>query len=240
MQPVKPNIHLLIKTLEKERRALVKMARQAAAEKDHLIVYYHSEALSLLESRLEALYSFNDPLYLKKDQLRRQIDFFKSLPYSKIPDRIKEHYRKKYSERINGLEGELQQLIDSPSPIFENTDIIGHALFALYEKRYKSFKLIINREEKFGLQFKIKKVFLVITVIGKPFDDEPDFVLHGRMPNPFEGMGFKPDEQSGKFSYTFNITGFNDPGPIKQWLSRFLIDFCRLYGWNNTIDLVYQ
>ena len=62
MQPIKPDLDLLIGALEKEQRSLKKMIGQAAAEHDHLIVYYHSEALLDLNRQLGVLYSFKEPI----------------------------------------------------------------------------------------------------------------------------------------------------------------------------------
>lgn len=188
MQPVNPDLQLLIRELEKEQRALKKMVRQAGAELDNLIVYYHSEALLNLNQRLDVLYSLQDPLYQQKEDLKRQIDFRKKVVFiKKMNPRLRQFVTNRNEERALDLEKELQRLIDQPVTIPPDTRFIDEALLALYDKRCRSFQLKFGddneKEYQTTLTFRVKRNKLEVKLKGHSNMEEPDFVLDGRIPN---------------------------------------------------------
>jgi hypothetical protein len=216
------------------------MIREASAEKDNLIVYYHSEALLQLESRLHVLYIFKDPLYQRREELRRRIDTMEKWPLSKYSKTLRPFAKKRNKQRVTELQDELQKLMLQPPATINETQIIDEALFALYEKRYEWFKLLVNYEENFGLHFKLNNNLLVITLIGPIWNEEPDFVFDNRTSNILKGLGFRLDIENNRHFHIVDITRFKDANPIKQWLSRFFIDYCRIYGSAQNIHLAYK
>ena len=240
MTPVKSKLDLVIAHLEAERKALKRMIKEATAEHDNLIVYYHSEALLDLDRRLEILYNFKDPDYNRKKELNRRIDFIKKMSFSEFREPIRNRMKQRNAERILEFEEDLQKLIDKPAKLRDDTQIIDDALFALVKKQCKSFKLMIDDEENFGLHLVKKKNLLVITLVGLPFDEEPDFVMIGRSPRKLEGLGFQIDTKRNKCFRTFELEGLENFPIIKQWLARFMIDFCGLSGQGNNIHIVYK
>ena len=84
MEPVKPKLDLIIAHLEAERKSLKRMIKEANAEHDNLIVYYHSEALLELNRQLDVLYNFRDPHYNRKEQLKQQIGFWRKNEFTKL------------------------------------------------------------------------------------------------------------------------------------------------------------
>jgi hypothetical protein len=216
------------------------MIREASAEKDNLIVYYHSEALLQLESRLHVLYVFRDPLYQRKEELRWRIDTMKKLPLSKYSKTLRPFAKKYNDKRIAETQDDLQKLTHRPPVTHSETQIIDDALFALYEKRYKCFKLLVNYEKGFGLHFKLRRNLLIITLFGRMWDNEPDFIFDNRTSNVLKGIGFQFDVKRNKYFYSVDISGFKDAKAIKQLLSRFFIDYCRIYGSAQNIHLVYR
>jgi hypothetical protein len=240
MKPVKPELDLLVDELEKERRSLKKMIRDAASEHDNLIVYYLSEALLDLNRQMNVLYCFKDPLYKRKEELKRRIGFLKNMPYLEMSKQLRVSVKEYYAKDIAEMEAELKKLNDQPNAVYKKTQYIDDALFALYEKRCKSFKLIIWADNNTALHFKIKKKQLIITLNNKSDFWEADFIVHDRAQDSLKGMGFKFDEQRKMYFYTYEMTGFNNASPIKMWLSHFLVDYWHLYGSAGSVTLVYQ
>ena len=244
MQPVKPNLDLLINALEKEQRSLKKMIRQAAAEHDNLIIYYHSEALGSLNRRLDVLYSFKDPLYHKKEDLKRQIDFWRKGDFmKKMRPELRAHMAKRYEDSARELEKQLQQLIDAPQPQpSPDTAFIDEALLALYEKRCRSFRLILGEEDydHIALFFKTQKNKLVIQLKGMLFNDEPDFVFEGRTPKPLLAAGFIYDLDRKIYTRTYDLSGQQTIPEIKKLLSKFVIEDSWYYWPGKTIALKYK
>jgi len=244
MQPVKPSLDLLISALEKEQRSLKKMIRQAAAEHDNLIIYYHSEALLDLNRKLDILYSFKDPLYHKKEDLKRQIGFWRKGGFNgKMQPEVRARMIKYNEEKALGLEKQLQQLIDAPqlqpSP---DTQFIDEALLALYEKRRRSFRLILGDDDDYHitLVFKTRKNTLAIQLKGMLFDDEPDFVFEGRTPQPLLAAGFIYDPELKTHTRTFDGIGQQTIPEIKKWLTKFVIEDSWYYWPGRTMKLEYK
>jgi hypothetical protein len=244
MQPVKPDLDLLISALEKERRSLKKMIRQAAAELDHLIVYYHSEALDDLNRRLRVLYSFKDPYFEQKEDIKRRIKFWRSGDFmEKLSPRLRERMEKRNEEKAVELEKELQELFNAPQlqPL-PDTKFIDEALLALYEKRCRSFRLTLGEEDDYHitLVFKTRKNTLVIQLKGMLFNDEPDFVFEGRTPQPLRAAGFIYDPDRKTHTRTFDFDGQQTIPEIKKWLTKFVIEDSWYYWPGRTMKLEYK
>src|SRR5665213_1050513 len=110
MDQIKPELDLLIKELETERRSLKRMIKAAISEGDHLIVYYHSEALNLLNSRLNVLYNLRDPLYLQKQDLERRIKFINNMDFIKPLKKQKQWMKDWLEKQTTELKAELKTI----------------------------------------------------------------------------------------------------------------------------------
>jgi hypothetical protein len=244
MQPVNPDLQLLIRELEKEQRSLKKMIREASAEFDSIIVYYHSEALLNLNRRLDVLYSFRDPWYEKKKVLKRQISGWRKGNFiKKMRPEARGWMKKRCEEKALALEKQLQQLMDitSPPPL-PGTHFIDAALLALYEKRCSSFRLILGEVDDghIALVFKIKKNTLVIDLKGQVNGEEPDFIFEGRIPRPLLAAGFVYDPKPDSYTRTFDFAGYQATLDIKKWLAKFIIDDTMHYWSGGKMTLIYK
>jgi hypothetical protein len=241
MEPVANKLNLIITHLEAERKSLKRMIKEASSEGDNLIVYYHQEALAKLESHLDVFYSFRDPDYHKKNSLKRYILYLKKYKESKIGKNFRDYLKQSTQNRINKTMTELQNLIDNPTTkSYSQTSHLDHALLELFEKKIKSFKLVINEEVGFVLVFKMKKKILFIEFDIKIEFYEQDFILNERIPNPLKGFSFELNQERKKYIRTLNFDSTNEIPQIKIWLSHFLIDFCGIYFSSEGVKLVYK
>jgi len=244
MKPAKPDLDVLISALEKERRSLKKMIREAAAEHDHLIFYYHSEALGNLNRRLDVLYGFKDPLYREKEDLKRHIGFWRNGDFiKKMSPEVRQRMRERNEEKAQALEKQLLQLMDAPQlQPSGGTRFIDEALLALYEKRCRSFRLILGEEDDsyIALVFKTRKNTLVIQLKGMLFGEEPDFVFEGRIPKPLLAAGFIYDSQRKTYTRAFDFAGRETIPEIKIWLTKFVIEDSWYYWPGRTMRLEYK
>jgi len=244
MKPVKPDLDLLISALEKEQRLLKKMIRQAAADHDNLIVYYHSEALLDLNRRLDVFYSFKDPLFHKKKDLKRQTDFWRKGDFIReMRPELRDFITKRNEEKALALEKQLQQLIDAPQLQHpHDTQFIDEALTDLYEKRCRSFSLTLceDDDDHLALVFKIRKNKLIIKLKGTSFGEEPDFVFEGRTPQPLRAAGFIADARLKTYTRIFDLNGLQTKPEIKKWLAKFIIEDSWYYWPGRTMKLEYK
>ncbi|MDR3697593.1 hypothetical protein [Mucilaginibacter sp.] len=244
MPPTKSDLHVLISTLEKEKRELKKMTRQAQSEHDNLIVYYHSEALLDLNSRLRVLYSFKDPYFEQKEDLKRQIKAWRSGYYmEEMRAELREWMQKRNEEKAVELGKQLQRLIDRPQlQSYPRTQFIDEALTALYEKRCRSFQLVMGEEDDLHIRltFRIQKKILTVTLKGINNDDDSDFIFEGRTPQPLKAAGFVHNEEQNKYTRTFNFADAGDIPDVKKWLAKFIIEDSWFYRPGRTMKLEYK
>ena len=244
MKPAKPDLDLLINALEKEQRSLKKMIREAAAQHDNLVVYYHSEALLDVNRRLRVFYSFKDPYFEQKEDLKRQIKHWRSGYYmEKMRPELRERMQKRNEEKAMELEKQLQQLIDIPQlQSLPKTHFIDEALVALFEKRCRSFQLVMGEKDDLHLRitFRIRKKTLTVTLKGINYEDEADFIVEGRIPQPLKAAGFVYNEAQNKYARTFNFADAASIPEVKKWLAKFVIEDSWFYWPGRTLTLKYK
>jgi len=136
----------------------------------------------------------------------------------------------------------LQQLMDASQlgPPHE-TQFINDALLALYEKRCRSFQLVLGEDEyqHLSLVFKRRKSLLTVQ-LKAPVDEEPDFVFDNRIPQPIKAAGFIYDLQRKRFERTFNFSQPEKVQEIKIWLAKFITDDMRMYWPGQKMMLKYK
>ncbi|MFI5138495.1 MAG: hypothetical protein ACHQIM_11775 [Sphingobacteriales bacterium] len=244
MSTTKSDLDILISALEKEQRSLKKMIQQAKSEYDNIIVYYHSEALLDLNRRLRVLYSFKDPYFVQKEDLKRRIKQWRSGDFmEKLRPELRERMQKRNEDKAVELEKQLQRLLDLPlSQCYPRTQFIDEALGALYEKRCRSFQLITGEEDDLHLRitFRIRKKILTVTLKGINYEDEPDFIFEGRIPQPLKAAGFIHNEAQNKYTRTFYITDPSGIPEVKKWLAKFIIEDSWFYWPGRTMTLKYK
>ena len=244
MKPIKPDLDLIIQRLEAEAKTLKRMIKYAAAEHDNLIVYYHSEALLELNRKLAVFYGFRDPDFEKKEDLKRQINFLKKHDnFKKSSPQMREWVKKRFAQKAEVLEKDLQQLIGLPPAAPKSgTLFFDDAMLALYQKRCRKFQLLLGDKDDDGLMltFQIKKKILTIELSTELCGEDPDFVFENRVPQPLKAAGFTYGPERRKYIRTFDITGFNNTHEVKKWLAKFIIDDSRYYWPGRKMTMIYK
>lgn len=244
MELVKPDLNLLIKHLEAERRSLNRMIKRAETDGDHLIVYHHKQALGQLDSHLDTLRCIKDPLHFRKLDLMWRIDYLKQLNLKGGSKDFKIYLNKKNLNAIGELKEQLKDLNARELPeSYKETDHIGEALIALYEKRNRYFKLDLWNDENSTLVFRIKRKLLHVSFnlenMITEWDEEPEMWLADRKPDIFRAVGFQFDAKGKKYICTHTMAGSEDIRAVKMWLSHFLLDYLHMYSHSNHIRLIY-
>jgi len=244
MEPDKSQLELLIKYFEAEKRNLKRMIKDAAAEMDNLLVYYHSEALLDIESRLRVLYSFRDPDYVKKEDLKRKINFLTTNKFIKrMSPAFREFNIKRNKEEVETLKKRLYQLNQAKvvQDLTSSTKI-EHALFLLYDEKYRAFKISLGEDLGYIMEliFRIRENILIIELNGQIGDTDPDFVFEDRIPQPLKAAGFEYDPLSEKYIRTLDISGLANLKEIKMWLAKLIIEDSWFYSPGGTMRLEYE
>ncbi len=239
MEPVETKLNLVIAHLEAERKSLKRMIKDAALERDNLIVYYHQEELIQLDIRLDMLYSLRDPDFRKKQNLEQYSINLKKYSKSKKGKNLRYFLKESTQKKIAAAKYQLQHLIDNPTAkSYSQTSHLENALLELFEKKIKSFRLLINEEVGFVLVFKMKRKILFIEFDTKIEFYEQDFILNERTPNPLKGFGFELNQDRKRYIRMFKFDDILEILPIKMWLSHFLIDYCRMGFSSEDVKLV--
>ena len=161
----------------------------------------------------------------------------------KMRPEVRDRIAKRYEERALKLEKQLLQLMDvtqfPPSP---DTQFIDEALLALYEKRCRSFLLLLGEDDDnpIALVFKTRKNTLMIQLKGMLFGEEPDFVFEGRIPKPLLAAGFIYDPERKTSTRTFDFNGTQTIPEIKKWLTKFVVEDSWYYWPGRMMTLKYK
>lgn len=215
---MKSDLDQIIEYFETEKKSLEVSIKRSLAEYDYLYAHYQQEGLWRLDIHLGVLKGFKDPFYYKKDEIERWLRWMGSFEDS---ERFS-FYKDTIAEKRNELEKLNRQQADY---YFIDSQVIDDALFDLYEKRIRKFRLCLSAEENFNLDFEISGGFLKIThqldsqysdfVDSTDFDDDDIASKH-----PLINLGFEWDTNEKKFVYHYDMNGFKEALPVKILLSR--------------------
>ncbi|HTI61480.1 hypothetical protein [Mucilaginibacter sp.] len=222
---MKSDLDLVIAALEAEKRSIQKMMKQSMSDYDYLIAYHHSEALIKLESRLNKLYTFKDPLHNRRQELKRQERSLKKPPeYFRKNKMLWKFFTDRQAAELkkNRLDLELES---EKKVVFNDSQQIDDLIFDIVARKIDKFQIVfsIYDDDDVQITFEIDVDFLSICVnMFNP--QEPDFVFDGRVSNPLKGLGFKYDADKQVFVYKYNLQNFRDATEIKILLSRLFFD----------------
>ncbi|MFB9844653.1 hypothetical protein [Mucilaginibacter ginsenosidivorans] len=237
---MKSDLDLVIAALEAEKRSIQKMMKQSMIDYDYLIVYHHSEALMKLESRLNKLYTFKDPLHNRRQELKRQERSLKKPPeYFRENKTLWKFFTDRQIEELKknklDLESQSQKKV-----IFNDSQQIDDLIFDIVARKIDKFQIVfgIYDDDDVQIIFKTDNDFLLICI--NMFDpEEPDFVFDGRISDPLKGLGFKFDADRESFVYKYNLQNFKDATEIKILLSRLFFDVFGISGVGQLISVIY-
>ena len=216
---MKSDLDQIIEYFEGEKKSLEVSIKKSLAEYDYLYAHYQQEGLWRLDSHLGALKRFKDPFYVKKSLLERWIRWMDS----SFEDGERSAFDK---EQIVETRNELEKLNRQQTDLyFNDSQVIDNALFDLYERRIRKFRLCLSAEENFNLDFEVSGEFLKIShqldsqcnnfVDSTDFDDDD---IASRY--PLINLGFRWDTAEKKFVYYYDMNGFKEALPVKILLSR--------------------
>jgi len=216
------DLDLLIESYESEKRFLEHSIKDYINEFEYQFAFFHSEALSQVNSRIRVLNSFKGPLYDEKEKLERMISMM-----PKIEDYDLEKFmRARWEERIKDQENKVDQIGKQKIPGFYDSQEIDDALFGVFEGKFKKFRLLLNKEDDFYLDFELKESkLLTISIELKSILNSDNIYSEDDLNDrPFKGLGFKLSEDGNCLVYQYNMAKFKDAGPIKMLLSRIVYD----------------
>ncbi|WP_114937937.1 hypothetical protein [Mucilaginibacter endophyticus] len=215
---MKSDLDQIIEYFEGEKENLEMSIKRSLAEYDYLYAHHQQEGLWRLNNHLGVLKRFKDPFYYKKDEIERWLKWMNSFEDSERFSFYKDVIAQKRSE----LEKLSEQQNDH---YFNDSQVIDDALFDLYEKRIRKFRLRLSAEENFNLDFEISGELLKIThqlsshhrnlVYSTDIDDDDIASRH-----PLITLGFEWDTNEKKFVYHYDMNGFKEVLPVKILLSR--------------------
>jgi hypothetical protein len=216
------DLDLLIELYESEKSFLERCIKDYIDEFEYQFAFFHSEALSQVNSKIRILNSFKGPLYSEKEKLERMISMM-----PKIEDYDLEKFmRARWEERIKDQEGKVDQIGKQKIRRFYDSQEIDDALFGIFEGKFKKFRLLLNKEDDFYLDFELKENHMLIISIELENILNSDNIYREDDLNdsPFKGLGFKLSDDGNYLAYRYNMTRFKDAISIKMLLSRIVYD----------------
>jgi hypothetical protein len=221
---MKSDLDQIIEYLESEKQSLELSIKSYLLEKDFQYAHYQQEELWRVNNKLATFQYFKDPLYHKKQELERLKELFNGFDEN---DNLTDIYHRRITKKENEIK--TDQLTAS---YFNDTQVIDDALFELYERRFKKFRLCLNKPSALYLYFELNVNNLLSISISSDavldmygydkenYDDEDEerelFIL--------KKMGFEQSDGLDWIVYHIDMNDFKDATAIKLILARISYD----------------
>jgi hypothetical protein len=134
-----------------------------------------------------------------------------------------------YKDDIAEKKQELEKLNKNPiHKYFNDSQVIDEALFDLYEKRIKKFRLCLSKEDNFNIDFEVTGDRLRIThqpdFESRNYDYSIDFDDDTADRHSLEKIGFEWSTDRKVLVYHYDIKEFKEAMPVKILLSRIVYE----------------
>lgn len=220
---MKSDLDQIIEYFESEKQLLELSIKENLAEYDYLYAHYQQEGLWRLNSHLNTLKQFRDPLFNKKRDIESSIEWMSRFENTDSG----RFYKRNIAERKLALE-KLSR--DRVIEYFNDSQVIDEALFDLYERRIRKFRLCLNEEDNFNIDFEITGELLRITHQPDFESSNYDYAIHfgddddDAYRHPLEKLAFEWSADNKVLVYHYDIKEFREALPVKILLSRIIYE----------------
>lgn len=230
MTIVDNQLKLLISLYEEEKIRLQKLIDECLVETEYLLANYHSEALYLLNRRLQTFNNIDDKLYDEKVFKQRRISGLEKWIKTESSDYMKKHYE----NEIQRAKEELEKLnqIPKPATFSDNATLLDETLTKLIERKIKKLKLILKKKDNLFLGFSYSKKKLKVTL---PYVKQhtKKWIIYEDNINSFKNLGFDLTENESKLTLTLTGNKEDILNKLKLILSKIIFEIFYFKEFDN-------
>ena len=218
---------VIIDHLEAEKKELLSLIEQAVNDKEFLHAHYHSEALQLINERIDILRGLNDHSYHKKKSLLDKITHLNQMLLS--GQFLDQKFQMHLKEMIIQAEDELASLDTTTNDLPKKYSTqVDRLVEQLSLKKIKGFKIILSTEPHLSIELKRSKGNISITisnlrnlVVDSILDEEEDFPK-------LKSLGFELFPRNGKMVASIAMTQSDVCKEVMTVLSKTILEVFHL------------
>jgi hypothetical protein len=191
----------LIAYYEEEKNTLLQLIDKCVKEEEYELAHFHQTALYLLNQKLQTLKNIEGKFYDEKSFKQKTIDLLEKELQSTNVEYLKENLTSVLLQRKEELE-KLNQS-SNKTDASGSVNIFDETLMSLFDKKIKSFKLILKKAANLFFEFTYYGKTLKITL---PFIKQhiKKSTFHYDHLESFEKLGFK---LTGENKLVLTVTG---------------------------------
>ena len=231
---MKSDLDELIEHYEVQAAIVDKDLQECLLMQDYLGAHDYSRSLNLIKSEIYLLRNLKDPLY--DDKLRLE-NLDKNIDYLVIKFK---HPKEYWQKRFEVQKIELRQLIEKGKVREFNYDSqeIDDALFDLYERKIKGFKLYLKEEDNFYFEFKLAAANILEISIEIKTIESSQCSFYQDIFSRYKKLGFKLNNEETLLTFEYNMNNFKDAIDIKTLLAQIVFKIYSHCNFANAFLLI--
>jgi hypothetical protein len=230
MNEMDNQLELLISLYKAEKNRLQKSIDKCLLETEFLMAHYHSEALYLVNRKLQTLNNIEDKLYDEKEITKRIINGMQEKFETEGTYYMKDYYEKtilQYTQKLDQLNQiPKQNLLSDKETLLEET------LKKLLDYKIKNLKLILKKADNLLLKFSYSNRILKVTL---PFVKQltKNWILYDENINSFKNLGFNLNANETNLILKLSGTKDEVSKKLKFVLSKIIFEIFYFKEFNN-------
>ena len=179
----------LIRELEREQADLKRLIDESVRDGEYLVAHYHSEAIGIVNRKLQTLRNLDDKNYDSKKMITMMIKRSELQLGQEYPERIKDYLKKE----IEKLKLELGELEKCEKVRARESWILIENLDLLISRKLKGIRIVLKKSSNFALDLRRTRIGIKISIKNIK-SLRRDYLIHDENLQHFFGLGFKFNE----------------------------------------------
>jgi hypothetical protein len=230
MNDVDNQLELLISLYNAEKNRLQISIDECLLETEFLMAHYHSEALYLVNRKLQTLNNIEDKLYDEKEFSKRMINELQKKFENEGSSHMKDYYEKTIRQHTQELD-KLHQIPKQTFPSDKET-LLEETLKKLIDNKINNLKLILRKADNLLLKFSYSNRILKVTL---PYvkQHNKNWILYDDNINSFKNLGFNLNENETNLILKLSGTKDEVYKKLKFVLSKIIFEIFYFKEFNN-------
>lgn len=190
-------LNLLLSLFKEEKVRLELIIKNYLKEQEYLPAHYHSEALALLNKKIQTLNNLNDQHFDLKFFKNNWMEHYKKSIQKEDSEFMKEFYQKE----LQKVEKELEDLNQLPKTNESYQPVLNDILIRLINNQIKNVTLILNKKDQLAFKFSYSSKVFKITFphINKHTER---LVISPENVSLLKALGFQSNDDQTKLIFT--------------------------------------
>jgi hypothetical protein len=209
----------LLHELEKEQTNLKRLIDQSIRDGEYLMAHYHSEAIGLVNRKLQTLRNLDDKNYDSKKMISQLIRQSELQLEQEYPDRMKDHFKKE----IEKLKLELEELEKREKVSVRKSVILSENLNLVLSRKQRGIRIVLKKSANFSLEVRRNRLGVKI-LIRNIKSLRKNYLITDENIQHFYALGFKLSKGENTLTLIRNRSKENLLAEIKTIISKIVFE----------------